>query len=182
MVGIIQPETGQAAQQREYGDFGLYARELRAEAKMDPAAERQRPYVGALDIEPVRFGIDGRVAIGRAEQAEYALALLHLDAAEFGVGKGHASGQLHGRIESQEFLYGIADARGLGAQQMQLLHIAIERQQPIADEIHRGLMPGAEQKDDVGSQLLIRQLAAFLFGLHQLAGEIIAWLAAAQIE
>jgi hypothetical protein len=41
---------------------------------------------------------------------------------------------------------------------------------------------GAEQENNVGGQLLVGELAAFLLGLHQLAGQVLARLTPAQLE
>ncbi len=57
---------------------------------------------------------------------------------------------------------------GLGLEQRQLVRIAIQRQQAVADQIDCCLVAGAEQQDDVGGQLLVGELAAVFLGLHQL--------------
>jgi hypothetical protein len=41
---------------------------------------------------------------------------------------------------------------------------------------------GAEEEDDIGGQLLVRELVSVLLGLNQLRGEIVARLTPAQIE
>jgi hypothetical protein len=58
----------------------------------------------------------------------------------------------------------------------------VEREQPVADQIDRGLVAGAEQQDDVGGQFLVGELVAVFLGLHQLGDEIIGGVAAAQLE
>ena len=58
----------------------------------------------------------------------------------------------------------------------------MQRQQAVADQVDRRLVAGAEQQDDVGGQLLVGELAALLLGPHQLRGEVVAGLAAAQLE
>ena len=58
----------------------------------------------------------------------------------------------------------------------------MQRQQAVADQVHRRLVPGAEQQDDVGGQLLVGEPAALLLGPHQLRREVVAGLAPAQLE
>ncbi len=78
------PAAGPAPpQQGRDRDLGLDARQLGAEAEMDAAAEGQRLDVGPGDVEPVRvIGIDRRVVVGRAQQAQHGLALGDAPAAE----------------------------------------------------------------------------------------------------
>jgi hypothetical protein len=53
MLGIIELQARQAAQQRGDRNLALEAGELGTEAVVDAAAERQRAHVGARDVEPV---------------------------------------------------------------------------------------------------------------------------------
>ncbi len=55
-------------------------------------------------------------------------------------------------------------------------------EQAVSDQIDGGLVAGAEQQDDVGGQFLVGELVAVFLGLHQLGGEIVAGIAAAQLE
>ena len=85
---------------------------------MNAAAKGQRLHIGPGDVEAIRaIGIDGRVAVGRTEQAQHALALRDPLAAEIvDVLKRHASGHLHRGIVTQEFLNGVGDQRRIGFQ------------------------------------------------------------------
>src|SRR3984893_18840653 len=72
---VLEPQFRQSTQQRRDGDFGLDASQLGAEAEVNAAAKGQRTHIGAGDIEPIRpIGIDRRVAVGRTQQAQHALA------------------------------------------------------------------------------------------------------------
>ena len=64
----------------------------------------------------------------------------------------------------------------------ELVGVAGERQEAVADQVDRGLVAGAEQENNVGGQLLVGELAPLLLGLHQLAGQVLAGLAPAQLE
>ena len=58
----------------------------------------------------------------------------------------------------------------------------MQRQEAIADQIDGRLVAGAEQQDDIGGELLVRELVAVLLGLHQLGREVVAGLAPAQLK
>src|SRR5437899_456101 len=61
-------EGRNALDQGREDQLGLEAGKLRAEAMMDAAAERQRPYVGATDIQSIRVGVLRGIMVRRAEQ------------------------------------------------------------------------------------------------------------------
>src|SRR6516225_12170776 len=58
----------------------------------------------------------------------------------------------------------------------------MQRQKPVADQIDRRLVAGAEQEDDIGGEFLIRELVARFLRLHQVRREVVARLAPAQLE
>ena len=181
---VIEPQVGQPAQQGRNRDLGLDPRQLGAEAEVDAAAKGQRPHIGPGDVEALRvIGIDRRVVIGRAQQAQHAFALRNSLAAEVvDVFQRHPAGQLHRGIVTQELLDGVGDEVGIGLEQRQLVGIAMQRQQAVADQIDRRLVAGAEQQDDVGGQFLVGELAAVFLGLHQLRGQIVAGILPPQLE
>src|SRR6185312_6012276 len=55
-------------------------------------------------------------------------------------------------------------------------------QYTVADQVHRGLMAGAEQQDNVSRKLLVGELAAFFLRLHELTREIVARLASPEFK
>ena len=71
---------------------------------------------------------------------------------------------------------------GIGLEQRELVGIAVQRQQTVADQVDGGLVAGAEQQDDVGGQLLVGELAAVFLGLHQLRRQIVAGILPPQLE
>ena len=97
ILRVIQPQVGQTAQQGRDRDLGLDPRQLGAEAEMDAAAERQRSHIGTCDVEPIRMiGVNRRIVVGRAEQAEHGLALRNPFSAEIlDVFQRHPAGELH---------------------------------------------------------------------------------------
>src|ERR1700730_471131 len=121
--GAGAPQVRQAAQQRRDRDLGLDARQLGAEAKVNAATKRQRTYIGAGDIETIRpVRINSRVAIGRTQQAQHALAFRDFLAAEVvDVLQRHPAAQLHRGVVTQEFLDGIGDEAGLGPEPRELI-------------------------------------------------------------
>src|SRR5712664_3882316 len=62
ILGVVQPQIRQAAQQGRDRDLRLDARQLGAEAKVNASAKRQRTDVRPGDVEPLRpIGIGSRV-------------------------------------------------------------------------------------------------------------------------
>src|ERR1700730_5372903 len=100
MLGIIEHELWEAAQQRGNGDLAFDAGELGAEAKMDSATERQRADIAAGNVGAVGVGIDRGIAIGGAEQAQNRIAFSHIDAPNCDSRQCRASRELHRRIEA----------------------------------------------------------------------------------
>src|SRR5260370_37575914 len=184
ILSVVQPQLRKAAQQSRDRDLRLDARKLGAEAKVNASAKRQRTDIGSGDIETFRpVGIDRWVAIGRAEQAEHAFTFRDFLAAEvIDIFQRHPAGQLHRGIVTQEFLDGVGDEGGIGLEQRELIGIAVQRQQAVADQIDGGLVPGAEQQNDIGGQLLIRELAAIFLRVHQLRGQVVTRVAPAPFE
>ena len=174
----------QPAQQGRNRDLRLDPRQLGAEAEMDAAAEGQRPHIGTGDVEPVRpVGIDRRIAVGRTQQAQHAFAFRDFLAAEIlDVLQRHPAGHLHRGIVTQKFLDRVGDQGRIGLEQRELVGIAMQRQQAVADQVDGGFVAGAEQQDDVGGQFLVGELAAVFLGLHQLRGQIVAGVLRPQLE
>ena len=63
-----------------------------------------------------------------------------------------------------------------------MIGIAVKREKPIADQIYRRLVTGAEQQDDIGREFLVGELVAIFLRLNEMRGEIVAGLAAAQLK
>src|SRR5215472_5368566 len=99
MIDVTEPQVGQAAQQRPNRNLALNTGQLGADAVMDSPTERQRPNVTSGDVEPIRVGVNSRVAIGRAEQTYDGLPLFQWNSADFvDVLQCCAAGNLHRRI------------------------------------------------------------------------------------
>ena len=58
----------------------------------------------------------------------------------------------------------------------------MQGQQPVSDQVDGGLVAGSEQQNDIGGQLLVGELAAVFFGLHQLCGQVLAGILPPQLE
>src|SRR4029077_14974172 len=58
----------------------------------------------------------------------------------------------------------------------------MKRQKPVADQVHRRLMTGAEQQDDIGGQFLSCEFIAVFLSLNEMRGEVVARLASAQLK
>ncbi len=58
----------------------------------------------------------------------------------------------------------------------------MQGEKSVSDQVDGGLVPGAEQQDDVGGQFLVGELVAVFLGMHQLAGQIVAGATPPQFE
>src|SRR6516165_6594544 len=121
IVGIVEPQIRQTAEQRRYGDLALDTGELGPKAMMDAAAERERTSLPPRDIETVGIGKGLRIAIGGAKQANDRLALGEIHAADLDILERGACNDLDRRIIAQEFLDRAADQRGIFPQELQLV-------------------------------------------------------------
>ena len=61
---------------------------------------------------------------------------------------------------------------GRRAQQLELIGVAQQREQAVADEVHRRLVAGDEQQDDRRQQLVGAEAVARLLGRDQRADEV----------
>ena len=77
-------------------DLALQAGEGRADAVVNPAGERQvLRCVGALDVEPVRIGKDGGIAVRATQQQEDQRTGRYATSRHLGVAVRDAPGALH---------------------------------------------------------------------------------------
>src|SRR5207245_628318 len=101
----VEPHVWEPLQQCRERNLDLDARELRAEAKVDAVAERQRPDVLARQVQPVRIGKHRRIAIGRSEYGDNRVALADPLSAELDVLEGAAAAELDRRAVAQQLLH-----------------------------------------------------------------------------
>ena len=112
----------------------------------------------AGDVQPVGLVEHGRVAVGRAdgqrdEQAGRQRAVGQRDGR-----RAEAVVQLQRALEAQQFLHRAAQQFGLLLQALQLVGVAQQRVQAVADQVGGGLVAGVEQEDAVVQQLVLAEL------------------------
>lgn len=130
----------------------------------------------------VRIGELGRIAIGGAEHQEHRRAARQHLAFDFDVLQRRADRDLHRPVVAQAFQHRVRHPRRLALEQVELLRIAMQRDQRIADHVGRGLMAGDEQQDHVGHDFIVRQRLAVFLGAHQHRNQVGAGLRAAGLD
>jgi hypothetical protein len=86
-----------------------------------------------MQRQPVAYSVNATVSISTTYAIIDAVAVAHVETALVAI--------------SPDRLDRIGCERGIFAQELELIRIAVERQQPVADQVHRGLVPGPEQQD-----------------------------------
>src|SRR6185437_15492102 len=130
-------------------DTGFEPRERQPRALMDAEAEREMPVRRAANIEAVRLRKLFRVAIGRADAQRDRRAPRDCDATDRGVDARHAVAELIRTLEAQALLHRRVDQRRLAQQRSPLLGPERKRDEAIADEVGRGLVPGVQNENAV---------------------------------
>ena len=168
-----QPQPRHPPQQGRDRQLGFKPCQGRAQTVVDTVAEGDMRVVLTGDIEPVGCGKLRRVMVGRAEHNQDLLVLLNTLAANFDLAKRNPGRHLHRPVVSQELLNRGPNQAGGGPESGQLLGMPQQGQQPVANQIHRRLMAGRKQEDDVGQQLVFAQPVAGLFNRDQATEHIL---------
>ena len=147
---------------------------------MRAAAEREVLVRRASDVEAIRIGEPGRVAVGGREHAPHLRVLAQHDAAELDVGVQDARGQDDRPVEAQALLDRARDQLGLRAQPRELGRDGrMSCAHAVADEPDGGLEAGDEEADRLRQQLeRVEPVAGFL-GADQRAQEVVGQMVAA---
>ena len=122
---------------------------------MRATAEGQMRVRPPPDIEIVRPLEPARVAVGRADQPDHWRTGGNHGLADRIIFDGDAEDHVAARLAAHEFLQRRADQRRLGAQPRHLVGVAQQQQQAVADQRHRGLVPGDQHGDEIGQHLLL---------------------------
>src|SRR5215467_7488395 len=105
-VPLDGPETLHEATDRH---LPLHAGQPHARAGVDADAEGQVPVGVPTDVEPVRIGELGRIAVGRSDADVHVGTGGHLDAVQHRVSCGSAVAELVRALEAEKLLHGGAD-------------------------------------------------------------------------
>src|SRR6266498_1396443 len=108
---------------------------------MNAAAKRHWADIRSGDVEAVGLRINCGVPVRGTEQAEDCFTFSDRCSAYFDVFECGTSSALDGGIVPQELLDCVGRERGIVAQQLQLIRIAVKRKQSIPDEVHGRFVP-----------------------------------------
>jgi hypothetical protein len=166
---LRQPQAGAGGEEGGQGAGQFQPRERRPEAEMDAGAEARVGLRRAGGVEPVRLGMGRGVAVGRGEQARHLVARREAVAEDLHLLPRDAGEDVQRRVEAQDLLdrAGGVGERGLHARLDQRLH-------PVAQAVHRRLVPRVQQQDDGRDQFLGAQPVARGLGRDQLAEQVVA--------
>src|SRR5580698_8672987 len=109
--------------------------------------------VGSGGVEGVRVVEDRRVTVGPAVQHEYRLTRSDRISVDVNVFGGDPRYELHGGAMARVFLDGIGPALRVRAQRGELLRMADERDDGLAQNMGRGDEPRTEQQCREHSEL-----------------------------
>ena len=159
-------------QKPRYRNRAFQPRQRHAGALMRAGGKGEMPVRRAADVEIFRIGELSGITVGGADAQGDKRAGRHLHAADLDRFRGDAVAELVGAFVAQEFLDCGFDQRWIVDQPVFLHGISRQRDQSVADQIGRGLMPGVEQKDAVVQQLLRGQPFAIVFALNKLCQHV----------
>ncbi len=174
-----QLEIGKPRDQCRQRHLPFEARQRCPDAEMDPVAERQVAVVGASEVQPVGLGKPTRIPIRRAEPKFDEVSRANPRTAQRQVVRRQPRGHLGRTVVAEQLLDGRSDQCRIASQPPQLIWVAQQCKQPVADQVGRRLVP-ADQEDHAGRQQFVgRQGVAPLFDGDETADEIVARLSGA---
>ena len=110
--GAASSIVGEGVEQRLEGDKAFHARQGRAQAVMDAAAEGHVLAGVAGDVQSMRLGEGGGIAVGRSQDQQDFVSFPDLVAEEVEILHGDALGDLYRPVEAQELVDRRADQLG----------------------------------------------------------------------
>ena len=139
---------------------------------MDPEPESHVAIVRARDVEPVGIGEMPGIAVGRPDGGNDQGPAGDLPALNLDISGGEPSRPLHRAVIAQELLDRGGDEAGIALELLELVGMTEQGEQPVADEVHRGLVPGDEQQHAHGQHLALAQLVSLLLGRDEQAQQV----------
>ena len=142
------------------------AGQRRTETVVDAAAERHvLGRVGPAEIQLVGGVAPVRgVVVGAGEAREHEAARFDHLAVELEVPDRDPARELHRAVEAEELVDRGVVETGIGAQPLELVAVAEQRQGAVADEVHRRLVAGDVEEHHLVDQLLLVERVAVLLG------------------
>lgn len=142
-----QREFWKALEQRLQRHHAFHPGQARSEAHVDAATERHvLACVGPEDIEDIGLIENRRIAIGAAQQQYGHGPGRQRVPFKFARLGGDPSGDLHGRVVTQDLLDGVGPAVRVFTQMCQLLGMAQQCGDTVADQVDRGFEAGTQQQ------------------------------------
>ena len=111
----------------------------------------------ARDVETVGIRKAFRVAVGRAHDRNHRLALADLLSSQLHILWRQPRRVLAGALVAQQFFHGRRNQSKIGAQPLQFIGMAQQRQHPIANQVGGGFLAAHHGHDQVGDDLFFGQ-------------------------
>src|SRR5205807_6077992 len=98
------------------------------------------------------------------------------------LGREAPHGQRRRRVEPEELVNRALQRTGIVAYRPQLLRVAQQQRQPVADEVDRVLEAGADEQEREREQLVLGEPAALVARVHQRGEQVVATTAALGLD
>jgi hypothetical protein len=171
-----QADVGEAFEQRGERDPGFETGERGAQAEVDAVPE---PEVGAHpagDVEPLRVVVHVRITVRGREAHQQLLVGRNDDPSDLQRLRRDAErGVRDGGRESDELLDRVRDQARVANQCLQLGRVVEQRDEPVADQARRGVVPCHEQLEQARQHLLAGETPVVCRG-HQHADQVVGGL------
>ena len=163
-------------------DAPFEARELRPEAVVDAAPEREVRTCVPGDIEA--FGVvEGRgITVGGADENDDVVAPAQAESVHLAVLDHAPERRLRRRVVAQQLLDRRGDEPGLFAQPLELGAVAKQGEEAVADEVGGGLVAGDDQQAQHVQHLALGEPFAFVLGLDECAQDVVAGVGAPLLD
>ena len=169
-----EPQLWEASQQRAEGNVALETGEWGAEAEVDAVPKGEVADSGPLNVEHLGIVVDIVVAIRRRQADDDLGSGGDRDAAQFDRFDGVSKCRVRDRgIETQELLQRGPQPLGIFTQQRQLIGVAEQSDDAVADETGCRVVTGDDQLEDRRAQLPGVEALVSIAGGDQGADEIV---------
>ena len=138
-------------------------------------AEGEVADVRAVDVQRLRLGVPRLVVVGGGQRDDHLAAGGDRRAGDLHRLDGVAERRVgHRGVVAEELLHGGGDAVGLGPEQGELVGVAEQGDDAVADEAGRRVVAGHDQLEDRRQQLLVGEPFVAVAGLQQPGDQVVA--------
>ncbi len=178
-LGHGQAQVGEAADQPVEGDLQFHPGKVLARAVVDAEPEGQVPLGLARQVEPIRFGEHGLVAVRRRKAQQHHLAGPDDDVADRDLGQGHpreARGVGAEQVDvAQQFVHRAGDPARVLDQPQPLVAVPFDEGKDRVGQLARdGVEARAEQGEAVGHQLPLAEAVFVVAGGDEPGQHVVA--------